>query len=86
MQRAVRTMNLGHGVTAEVVRVDGVVDCVRYTHDCPKGNTEDHVTVKPSWFNGWDLVSEEPLTLSPSLLCLACGHHGFIRDGKWVPA
>lgn len=33
----------------------------------------------------WDLVSREPLTVSPSLLC-ACGAHGFIRDGKWQPA
>lgn len=34
----------------------------------------------------WEVVSEEPLTLSPSLLCRACGHHGWIRDGRWVPA
>lgn len=33
----------------------------------------------------WQVVSLDPLTLSPSLLC-SCGHHGFIRDGKWVPA
>ena len=35
---------------------------------------------------GWDVVSREPLTLSPSLLCRACGDHGFIREGKWVKA
>lgn len=34
----------------------------------------------------WDLVSLEPLTLSPSLLCNRCGAHGFIRAGHWVPA
>lgn len=34
----------------------------------------------------WVMESEEPLTLSPSLLCTACGDHGFVRDGKWVPA
>ncbi|HSU34345.1 MAG TPA: hypothetical protein VLJ88_01670 [Propionibacteriaceae bacterium] len=34
----------------------------------------------------WQLVSVEPLTLSPSLLCQLCGDHGFIRDGKWVVA
>jgi len=33
----------------------------------------------------WQVASYEPLTLSPSLLC-NCGDHGFIRDGKWVPA
>jgi hypothetical protein len=35
---------------------------------------------------GWKVESFEPLTLSPSLLCTVCGDHGFIRDGKWVPA
>lgn len=34
----------------------------------------------------WAVEQEEPLTLSPSLLCTACGHHGFIREGQWVPA
>jgi hypothetical protein len=34
----------------------------------------------------WQVESWEPLTLSPSLLCSACGHHGFIRGGRWVPA
>jgi len=34
---------------------------------------------------GWDMVSIEPLTLAPSILC-GCGDHGFIRGGRWVPA
>ena len=34
----------------------------------------------------WTVESWEPLTLSPSLLCSACGHHGFVRQGQWVPA
>ena len=34
----------------------------------------------------WQVLSWEPLTLNPSLLCLRCGDHGFIRDGKWIPA
>lgn len=33
----------------------------------------------------WTLHSWEPLTVSPSLLCLDCQRHGFIREGKWVP-
>lgn len=32
----------------------------------------------------WDVISREPLTLSPSLLC-KCGNHGFIRNGRWEP-
>lgn len=31
----------------------------------------------------WDVESLEPLTLSPSVLCGACGVHGYIRNGKW---
>lgn len=34
----------------------------------------------------WTIEQEDPLTLSPSILCRACGNHGFIRDGKWIPA
>lgn len=34
----------------------------------------------------WKVESMDPLTLSPSVLCRICGNHGFIREGKWVPA
>lgn len=34
----------------------------------------------------WAVESWEPLTVSPSLLCMRCGDHGFIRRGKWEPA
>jgi hypothetical protein len=34
----------------------------------------------------WDVQSFNPLTMSPSLLCLACGDHGFIENGKWRKA
>lgn len=35
---------------------------------------------------GWKLEQRDPVTISPSILCMNCRHHGFIRDGKWVPA
>lgn len=35
---------------------------------------------------GWKVESDNPLTLSPSILCRACGDHGFIRNGKWERA
>lgn len=44
---------------------------------------------RPEWWAGgptWEVLSEDPLTLSPSLACQTCGHHGFIRDGRWVVA
>lgn len=34
----------------------------------------------------WKVESEEPFTISPSVLCRACGDHGFVRNGKWVRA
>lgn len=34
----------------------------------------------------WQVISEDPLTLHPSLLCTTCHTHGWIRDGAWVPA
>lgn len=34
----------------------------------------------------WKVSSWKPLTLEPSLLCRTCNHHGFIRNGAWVPA
>lgn len=40
----------------------------------------------PSHAERWTVESYDPLTLSPSLLCTVCGHHGYIREGKWVSA
>lgn len=34
----------------------------------------------------WQVKKWEPLTISPSLLCRACGDHGHIREGRWVKA
>jgi hypothetical protein len=34
----------------------------------------------------WTLVSMQPFHVEPSIHCLTCDEHGFIRDGKWIPA
>lgn len=34
----------------------------------------------------WTLESKEPLTVTPSILMVNCGCHGFITEGKWVKA
>lgn len=36
--------------------------------------------------SGHVIESEHPLTVRGSLICEACGDHGFIREGRWVPA
>lgn len=33
---------------------------------------------------GHELISVDPLTLSPSLACRICTSHGFITQGRWV--
>lgn len=33
---------------------------------------------------GHTLVSIDPITITPSILCDDCGAHGFITEGKWV--
>lgn len=57
-------------------------------HDCP---AVDHVAW--GWFGPYDdrasghiITSHEPLTVKGSLICELCHDHGFITDGKWVPA
>ena len=34
----------------------------------------------------WTVHSVHPLTVTPSVHWTDCGCHGFITDGKWVPA
>lgn len=34
----------------------------------------------------WNVVSLDPLTLTPSVLDPETGLHGFIADGRWLPA
>jgi hypothetical protein len=43
-------------------------------------------TSRISWQHAkWTVVSWDPLTLDPSILC-HCGDHGHVREGRWVPA
>lgn len=34
----------------------------------------------------WNVLSEDPLTLNPSVDCGECGCHGHIREGRWADA
>ena len=34
----------------------------------------------------WQLVSLNPLHVEPSIRCLSCGCHGWVRGGKWERA
>ena len=79
--------DIEHGVEIRECRnAGGVLLAIEWRHGCPSGATRDFVSTKAYMDQGWTVVSESPLTLSPSLLCLFCGRHGHIRDGKWDPA
>ena len=60
--------------------------CGGYVRVCSCGDRT------PRWEMSGDLDAGT-LTLAPSILCTVgrtglpeCGFHGFVRDGKWVPA
>lgn len=79
---------LGHDTFYTKVVRDGVWAGIHEWHK-ERGEYEAGFvgfTGRGQWPTTWELLSEDPLTLSPSLACQQCGHHGFIRDGKWVPA
>lgn len=83
--------DIGSGVTIAFVQHNGVAVGLVEEHDSPAGRCSGYVrfripqndtTNRPSWI----VEQEDPLTLSPSVLCTTCHHHGYIRNGRWVGA
>jgi hypothetical protein len=83
-------IDLGHDVLVEfTVNGDGTRVGLLETHRAPDGSEcAGSVTfdVPQARAKGprWTVHSLDPLHLEPSILC-SCGHHGFIREGRWVP-
>ncbi len=80
---------IGHGVSVSYVDSDEEREGLYWYHPgrtgpCSGGYVSFRGS-KPDLGHGWVVESAEPLTLAPSLRCRACGCHGYIRDGKWVP-
>lgn len=86
--------DIGHGVRTRFTTYRGVTSGLIESHPhtatgerCSGAITFDLVqTVGLEHRARWRVISRDPLTLEPALLCRACGHHGFIRDGQWIPA
>jgi hypothetical protein len=89
-------LDLGHGVrvTFFVDHDGGERVGLIFWHKTPAGAECDggpirfDIPANAGWpgDHRWQVNSMDPLDLSPSLLCNACGTHGFIRAGRWVPA
>lgn len=41
---------------------------------------------EPGAIATWDVQNDDPLTITPSILCRACGDHGYVTNGRWVKA
>ena len=70
------------GATEEHLRPDGKSCLGHFYFDLPE--TRDLLAGQDRPM--WTVQSWNPLTLTPSLVCQDCGDHGFVREGKWVPA
>lgn len=88
-------VDIGHGVSIEFTSwADHEKVGLTRTHPKPDGGTctsgllFDLAGVREAFPDRalWVVEQWEPLTLSPSLLCRACNHHGWIRAGRWEPA
>jgi hypothetical protein len=86
-------IDLGGDVWCNRVEYEGEWVGIDYYHRSPSGRwcdggwiLFDHVERLQTGGEAWTLEQAEPITLSPSLLCTmpGCGHHGFIREGRWV--
>lgn len=83
-------IDLGHGVSVRPYTQGGIDGHAGLLERHPCTTSKDHIGMLP--FNrgqrhdAWTVLSSDPWTLDGSVQCHTCGLHGWIRDGKWVPA
>lgn len=77
-----REVELGHGVRAVWFTAGGI----GILHAC-KTIYEKQLMLAPALRigEGHTVECEDPLTVSPSVLCPDCGLHGYVRVGRWEP-
>lgn len=87
--------DLGNGTSAVwSITSDGTVVGLIERHRGPDGDKHGGAVMLVLGYGPtqtWTVEAGTPgewegLTLSPSILCHQCGHHGWIRDGRWVDA
>jgi hypothetical protein len=59
----------------------------RFEHRCDRGERGVVICAPALQLDGGHHIDQEdPLTISPSILCPDCQTHGFVRNGRWVVA
>ena len=76
-----RTVEVGSGITM----LSYPSGEWRVQHTCTRPRDGNTLIIAPALqLNaGHSIVSEEPLTVSPSIMCGDCGLHGFVTYGVW---
>lgn len=62
---------------------------VRFVHRCDRSvSNRGAIICAPALRigKGHTVTAEDPLTITPSILCPDCGDHGFVTDGRWIGA
>jgi len=99
VRRVTTTYDLGGGHQARFYRTSiaewpiGAVDLHQTPDGRPCGCSLPFADSPVAWrtqadgsvLPGWQVVSYDPLTLVPSVVCPRCGAHGFIQAGRWLP-
>ncbi len=70
-----------HGRVQSVHYPDGTI---RIRHECTRPRDGLTLIVAPALtIPGHVVLSHDPVTITPSILCDDCGLHGFLTDGVW---
>lgn len=58
---------------------------IRIRHVCTRPRDGRTLIVAPALqlTNGHSVVTRDPLTVTPSIMCDDCRLHGYIRNGQW---
>ena len=73
--------SVDHGRIQSVHYPDGTI---RIRHECHRSRDDRTLIIAPALtMPGHVVVSLEPVTITPSILCEDCGLHGFLTDGVW---
>lgn len=80
-------IDLGGGTIARPVHSPDWQSIVGYTidHDTADGRRCSAMVMTGGPDITHEIVSTNPLTISPSLICPECGAHGHVERGAWKP-